>query len=90
MFKVGKHEFIVRAPKEVYDRETCEYFEDDDNETGEPEYMYYTTVSDIRVEEIHPFVKNRLSKQTVRYFDKEKSVFAPWKGDTAKTIESAF
>jgi hypothetical protein len=51
MFKVGKHEFIVRAPQQVFDRN---YYEWVDRGDAEPEYSYFTTVSDIRVEEIHP------------------------------------
>ena len=53
MFKVGKHEYIIRAPEKIYDRETCEYV-DSREEGEEPHYMYYSDISDIRVEEIHP------------------------------------
>jgi hypothetical protein len=51
MFKVGKHEFIVRAPKQVYDRKTFEWV---DSPQTAPQYTYFTNVSDIRVEDVHP------------------------------------
>lgn len=89
MFKVGKHEFIVRAPKMIYDRMTCEYMENE-TRSGEPDYMYFTNVSDIRPEEVHPFLKPRNANTVVRYFNKEKSVFAPWKQQSAKIREESF
>ena len=89
MFKVGKHEFIVRAPEQVYSHETYD-FVDNRNADGGPEYMYFTNVSDIRVEEIHPFIKSANMLKNTRYFDKEKSVFAPWKEDTPTSISSSF
>lgn len=53
MFKVGKHDFIVRAPQQVFDRQTSKYVENV-TATGEPDYMYYSNVSDIRTEAVHP------------------------------------
>ena len=52
--------------------------------------MYYSNVSDIRPEDVHPFVKNRNTNKIVRYFDKEKSVFHPWKALTPLAQEQAF
>ena len=53
MFRVGKHDYIVRTPEKVYDRVSCEYV--DTRDAGkQPDYMYFTNVSDIRVEETHP------------------------------------
>ena len=48
----------------------------------DPVYYYYSSVSDIRCEQIHHFVKT--SKHTLLHktFDKDNSVFAPWKEDT--------
>lgn len=110
MFKVGKHEFIIREPAQFYDRETCEFVDCNDFESDGPHYMYYSDISDIRTEEIHPckrpssilnyffsqcllpltVLKAANSNKFVRVFNKEKSVFAPWKQDTKKTIEDAF
>ena len=53
-FKVGKHEYIVRAPAKTYDSLTNDY-QNNLNHQGEPHYMYFTNVSDIRPEEVHPF-----------------------------------
>ena len=53
MFKVGKHEFIIRHPKQTFDRDSCEY-EENCSEGEEPNYSYYSDMSDIRVEEVHP------------------------------------
>ena len=39
--------------EKIYDRESCEYV-DSREEDEEPDYMYYSDISDIRVEEIHP------------------------------------
>ena len=52
--------------------------------------MYFTNVSDIRPEEVHPFQKQRLSGTNKRVFIKEKSVFAPWKEDNPRLLASAF
>ena len=89
MFKVGKHEFIIRAPEQVYSHEIFD-FVDNRNIDGEPDYMYFTNVSDIRVEEIHPYIKTANMKQNTRYFDKEKSVFAAWKEDTPASLGTSF
>ena len=59
MFKVGKHEFIIRQPEQIYDRETCE-FVNSREECDEPHYMYYSDISDIRVEEVHPCKFNQI------------------------------
>lgn len=75
MFRVGRHEYVIRSPKEIYDRETHQFMQDE----REPDYMYFSNVSDIRPEEIHPFVKISRSNKIVRLFDKEKSVFQPWR-----------
>ena len=53
MFKVGKHEYIIRAPEKIYDRDSCSYVNSRE-EDEEPHYMYFSDISDIRVEEIHP------------------------------------
>ena len=97
MFKVGKHEFIVREPKQVFDRYTFEW---EDRDVPAPGYSYFTNVSDIRVEDIHPckyilkslnissmlVIKTAVTLKNVRKFYKEKSVFAPWKEDNARTL----
>lgn len=59
MFKVGKHEFIIRQPEQIYDREACE-FVNSREECDEPHYMYYSDISDIRVEEVHPCKFNHI------------------------------
>ena len=78
MFQVGKHEFVIRAPVEVYDRSTGLFVEDNSNLLREPDYFYYSNVSDIRPEDVHPYVKVANRNQAVRVFNKEKSVFQPW------------
>ena len=75
MFRVGRHEYVVRLPKERYDRNLGDFVIDG----GKPDYMYFTNVSDIRPEDVHPFVKPSKSNKVVRRFVKEKSVFQPWK-----------
>ena len=95
MFKVGKHEFIVRYPKQAYNHRTAEYFAnfgDDDSviSSCEPDYAYFTNVSDIRVENPHPFVKDFSTKVNVRRFDRETSVFALWKPDDKWSIAQTF
>ena len=52
--------------------------------------MYYSNVSDIRPEDVHPFVKTAQNNKIVRYFNKEKSVFHPWKGLSPQAMEQAF
>ena len=74
MFKVGRHEFLVRAPKLEYNRAIHQY-QETENLLGEPDYFYYSNVSDIRPEEVHPFVKQTAKNSIVRLFVKEKSVF---------------
>ena len=46
--------------------------------------MYYSNISDIRPEEVHPFSKTAISNKIIRRFNKETSVFQPWKGLTQK------
>ena len=75
MFRVGRHEYVVRLPKERFDRNQAQFVP----HTGPPDYMYFTNVSDIRPEDVHPFVKPSRSNKVVRRFVKEKSVFQPWK-----------
>lgn len=45
--------------------------------------MYFTDISDIRPEEVHPFSKTAVTNKIIRRFNKEKSVFHPWKGLSA-------
>ena len=52
--------------------------------------MYFTNVSDIRPEEVHPFLKPRNANVVVSYFNKETSVFAPWKEETNRMRDQAF
>ncbi len=52
--------------------------------------MYFTNVSDIRSEEVHPFLKPRTANTIVRKFNKETSVFAPWKEETTNLRHKAF
>jgi len=79
----------VRAPCQVYNRESG-LFVNNVSVSGEPDYMYFSNVSDIRPEDVHPFVKPRNKNQLVRLFDKERSVFAPWKQETPAIVEAAF
>ena len=93
MFRVGRHEYVVRSPKEFFDRSTAKFVEQNINNCDkerEPDYMYFSNVSDIRPEEVHPFVKYRANNKIVRSFDKEKSVFQPWKELTLQTKDQAF
>ena len=89
MFKVGRHDFLVRAPKLNYNRAKHQY-EESENVLGEPDYYYYSNVSDIRPEDVHPFVKTMAKNTIVRYFDKEKSVFMPWKELSPQQTMQAF
>ena len=72
MFKVGKHEFIVRSPG-----------------IEDPKYYYYSSVSDIRAEQIHHFIKSSKHTLLKKVFDKDNSVFAPWKEDSKTVYNSS-
>ena len=67
---------MVRSPSI---RPNPQTFED---EIVEPEYYFFTNVCEIRAEEIHPFIKKSKKNSNQRIFDKEKSVFAPWREDS--------
>ena len=83
MMKTGKHDFVIRTPKYSYNSETYDYNKEED----EPEYMYFSTICDIRAEDVHPFHKIGNRVRHVRVFDKDKSVFAQWKEDTKASLE---
>ena len=44
MFKVGRHDFVIRAPMEQYDKASG-LFKPNENFFGEPDYFYYSNVS---------------------------------------------
>ena len=54
------------------------------------ELFRHETIADIRTEEIPLFAKQSQNKQNNRNFDKNSSVFAPWKEDTQQVLELAF
>jgi len=47
-------------------------------------------VSDIRPEDIHPFIKSTVKNAATRFFNKEKSVFKPWKELTTQQLAQSF
>jgi hypothetical protein len=67
----GKHSYVVR-------------FGADNNK---PNYYYHTTLCDTRPEDIPPFVKSTNTNRASRAFDKEASVFQPWKEDNKVTYK---
>ena len=55
----------------------------------DPKYYYYSSVSDIRAEDIHHFVKSSQHTTHMRVFNKDDSVFAPWKEDSNQSLNQA-
>lgn len=69
----GKHSYVVRYGTQP---------------NGTPKYHYHTTLCDTRPEDIPLFVKQRNTNKATRAFDKEASVFAPWKEDNKNTYKA--